>query len=113
MNQLRNKVTLIGHLGFDPELKELSGDKKLARFAVATNESYRKANGEYEQNTQWHTVIAWGKTAQLATQVLSKGNEVAIEGKLVHRTYEDKQGNTRYATEVQLLEFLKIDKKSS
>ena len=110
MNQLKNWVQLIGHLGFDPELKELDNNKMLTRFAIATNEGYRKKDGTYENQTQWHNVIAWGKTAELASRILTKGNHVALEGKLIHRTYEDKMGQTRYASEVQLMDFVKMDK---
>ncbi|HUH45941.1 MAG TPA: single-stranded DNA-binding protein, partial [Arenibacter sp.] len=93
MNTLRNKVQLIGNLGKDPEVINLQGGAKLAKFPVATNESYKNAKGEKVTDTQWHNVVAWGKTAEIAETYLKKGNEVAIEGKLINRTYETKEGD--------------------
>ncbi|HEU0110930.1 MAG TPA: single-stranded DNA-binding protein [Flavisolibacter sp.] len=110
MYALRNKVQLIGNLGQNPEIKTTEGGKKLARFNIATNESYRNTKGEKVTETQWHTVIAWGKVADIAEKYLSKGSEVAIEGKLVNRSYNDKQGNKKYVTEVQVNEVLMLDK---
>ena len=108
MNALRNKVQLIGKLGGDPEVKELEGGKKLAKFTVATNESYKNAKGEKVTETQWHYLIAWGKTAGIAEKFLHKGSEVAVEGKLVHRNYVDKEGVKRYVTEIEVSEFLML-----
>lgn len=110
MNALRNRVQLIGHLGQDPEIVDLDSGKKLARFSIATNEVYRDGNGDKVTDTQWHNVVAWGKTADIVAQYLSKGNEVAIEGKLVHRTYESKEGEKRYVTEVRCNELLMFSK---
>ena len=100
MSTLRNKVQLIGNLGANPEVVNLESGKKLAKFSIATNESYKNAKGEKVEDTQWHNVIAWGKTAEIVENYLTKGNEVAIEGKLVNRNYDDKDGNKRYVTEV-------------
>ena len=108
MNNLRNKVQLIGHLGMNPEIKNLDAGKKLAKFSIATNESYQNAKGEKIQDTQWHNVIAWGKTAEIIEKYLKKGNEVAIEGKLINRSYDDKDGNKRYITEVVVNELLML-----
>ncbi len=110
MNALRNKVQLIGHLGQDPEIVDLESGKKLARFSIATNEVYRDSNGEKVTDTQWHNVVAWGKTADIVAQYLNKGNEVAVEGKLIHRTYESKEGEKRYVTEVRCNELLMLGK---
>ena len=82
MNSLRNKVQLIGNLGNDPEIINLESGKTLAKFSVATNESYKNASGEKVTDTQWHNVVAWGKTAQIIEKYVTKGKEVAIEGKL-------------------------------
>jgi single-strand DNA-binding protein len=113
MYALKNKVQLIGNLGNNPEIRTLEGGKKMARFSVATNETYRSAKGEKVTETQWHNLIAWGKVAEIAEQFLSKGSEVAIEGKLINRNYTDKEGNKRYITEVQVNEVLMLgDKKS-
>jgi single-strand DNA-binding protein len=113
MYALKNKVQLIGNLGNNPEIRTMDGGKKMARFSVATNESYRTAKGEKVTETQWHNLIAWGKVAEIAEQFLSKGSEVAIEGKLINRNYTDKEGNKRYITEIQVNEVLMLgDKKS-
>ena len=111
MNSMKNKVQLIGHLGADPEIKALEGGKKLARINIATNETYTNANGEKITETQWHNVIAWGKTAELAEKLFTKGMEVLIDGKLVNRSYTDKEGNKKYVTEVQANELLVFSKK--
>ena len=113
MYALRNKVQLIGHLGNQPEVHNTENGKKLARFSVATNEVYRNAKGEKITETQWHTLVAWGRVAEIAEKHLTKGTEVAIEGKLVHRSYEDKQGNKKYVTEVQVNEVLLLGVKAS
>ncbi|MCU0441634.1 MAG: single-stranded DNA-binding protein [Bacteroidia bacterium] len=108
---LRNNVRLIGHLGQNPDVKELNGGKKMAKFSLATSESYRDDKGDRISETQWHNLIAWGKTAEIASKFLSKGREVAIEGKLSSRSYTDKEGNKRYTTEVVVNEILLIGKK--
>jgi len=110
MNALRNKVQLIGHLGQDPEIINLDSGKILAKFSIATNEVYRDANGEKVTDTQWHNIVAWGKTAEIVSQYLVKGNEVAVEGKLMHRSYESKEGEKRYITEVRCNELLMLGK---
>lgn len=113
MYALKNKVQLIGNLGNNPEIRTTEGGKKMARFSVATSEIYRNAKGEKITETQWHNLIAWGKLAEIAEQFLSKGSEVAIEGKLINRNYTDKEGNKKYVTEVQVNEVLMLgDKKS-
>lgn len=111
MNNLKNKVQLIGNLGNTPEVINLETGKKLAKFSIATNESYKNAQGEQIKDTQWHNVIAWGKTADIIEKYLQKGNEVAIEGKLVNRSYDDKDGNKRYITEVVINELLMLGNK--
>lgn len=113
MYALKNKVQLIGNLGHAPEIKTTEGGKKLARFSVATNESYRNAKGEKVTETQWHNLVAWGKVAEIAEKFLVKGTEVAIEGKLVNRSYTDKQGVKKYITEVQVAEVLLLGDKSA
>lgn len=111
MKSLRNKVNLIGHLGKDVELKEFDGGKKLARTSLATNDFYKNAQGEKVQETQWHNVIAWGKTAENLGAICNKGSEIAIEGKLSYRDYEDADGKKRSTTEVIIYEFMKITPK--
>ena len=110
MNALKNKVQLIGHLGNDPEIINLESGKTLAKFSIATNESYNNAQGEKVENTYWHNIVAWGKTAQIVEKVVSKGKEVAIEGKLTTRSWEDKDGMKRYTTEVVCNELLMLGK---
>lgn len=113
MNALKNKVQLIGHLGQNPEIKTFDGGKKLAKFNMATNDSYQNQKGEKVDETQWHTVTAWGKTADVIEKYLSKGSEVMIEGRLTHREYTDANGIKKYFTEVQLNELLLLDKKAA
>jgi single-strand DNA-binding protein len=113
MYALKNKVQLIGNLGGNPEIKTTEGGKKLAKFSMATNEVYRNVNGDKVTETQWHNLSAWGKVAEIAEKYLVKGSEVAIEGKLVNRSYNDKDGNKKYVTEVQVNEVLMLGDKSS
>lgn len=110
MNTLRNKVQLIGNLGNDPEIINLESGKTLAKFTIATNESYKNASGEKITDTQWHNIVAWGKTAEIIEKYVTKGKEVAIEGKLTSRSYDDKEGNKRYITEVVCSELLMLGK---
>ena len=105
MNTLKNKVQLIGNLGFDPEVREIAKGRKVARISVATNDSYRNASGERVTDTQWHTVVAWGQTAEMVERLLRKGSPVMLEGRLVHRSYEAKDGSKRYITEVVMNNF--------
>ena len=111
MNATKNKVQLIGHLGAAPEVKTLDGGKKMARISLATNETYTTQKGEKVTETQWHNVVAWGKTAEIAEKLFEKGMEVLIDGKLINRSYTDKDGNKKYITEVQANELLVFGKK--
>lgn len=113
MYALKNKVQLIGNLGQNPEIKTLDGGKKLARFNIATNESYRNASGEKIIETQWHNLVAFGKLAEIVEKYMIKGSEVAVEGKLTYRSYNDKEGNKRNFTEIQVNELLMLGEKSS
>jgi len=108
MNTLKNSVRLVGNLGMDPEVKSFENDRKLAKIAIATNETYKNDKGERITDTQWHNLVLWGAQAKLAEQILRKGDEIAIEGKLASRSYVDKDGVKRYVTEVVVNEFLKI-----
>jgi len=108
MSTLRNKVQLIGNLGNQPEVITLESGKKLAKFTMATNDSYKNAQGEKITDTQWHNIIAWGNTAQIIEQYVNKGEELAIEGKLTSRSYDDKDGNKRYITEIVVNELLML-----
>lgn len=110
MNALRNKVQLIGRVGQDPEILNLETGKKLAKFSIATNENFTNAKGEKVEHTDWHNVVAWGKTAEIIEKFVNKGKEVAIEGKLTNRSWEDKDGQKRYTTEVVCSELLLLSK---
>ena len=111
MNALKNKVQLIGNLGMDPEIKILEGEKKLAKMSIATNNSYKNAQGELVKETQWHNLIAWGKTAEIFERHIKKGREIAVEGKLINRNFIDKEGLKRYVTEIQVNEVLILGNK--
>lgn len=106
MSTLRNKVQLIGHVGNTPEIMNLESGKKLAKFTIATNESYKNSKGEKVTDTQWHNVVAWGKVADLIENYVPKGKEIGIEGKITSRSYEDKEGVKRYITEIVCNELL-------
>ncbi len=110
MSTLRNKVQLIGHVGNAPEILNLESGKKLAKFSIATNETYKNAKGEKITDTQWHNIVAWGKLAGLIENHATKGKELGIEGKLTTRSYEDKDGIKRYITEIICSELLLMGK---
>lgn len=107
---MKNSVQLIGHVGQEPEIKNLEAGKKVANISIATNDVYYKENGDKVEKTEWHKVTAWGKLADLIEKYVTKGKEIAIEGKLTHRSYDDKDGNKRYITEVIANEILLLSK---
>ena len=111
MTSLKNSVQLVGRLGNDPQVRSFDSGKKMATFSVATNETYYNNKGEKVEDTQWHNVVAWGKKADIAENYLKKGSEVALEGKLINRSYE-KDGVKKYVTEITINEILMLDKKS-
>ncbi|MDG2178212.1 MAG: single-stranded DNA-binding protein [Algibacter sp.] len=106
MSTLRNKVQLIGHVGQEPTITNLDNGKKVVRLSIATNEHYKDGKGEKQTNTNWHSLVVWGKTADIIEKYVTKGKEIAIEGKLTSRSYEDKDGVKRYVTEVVVSEIL-------
>jgi single-strand DNA-binding protein len=106
MNNIRNRVRLIGNTGGDPEVLTLDSGKKLAKLTLATNESYIDTKGEKVTETQWHHLTAWGKTAEVIEKYVNKGKELAVEGKITYRTYEDKNGDKRFSTEIVVDELL-------
>ena len=106
---MKNRVQLIGHVGQEPEIKNLESGR-VANFTIATNEIYTNAKGEKVEQTEWHKITAWGKTAELIEKYVVKGKEIAIEGKLSHRSYDDKDGNKRYVTEILVNELLLLGK---
>jgi single-strand DNA-binding protein len=112
MRNLRNSVQLIGNLGADPEVRTIANGRMLARIRVATTESYKNKEGERIKQTFWHNIVAWGSTADIMAKYLQKGSLVAVEGKLVHRSYESTQGETKYVTEVVANEVQMIGSKA-
>lgn len=106
MNSLRNRVQLIGRLGADPEVKALESNKKVVRLSIATNDEYTDKSGQKVKQTQWHNLVVWGKLAETCEKYLVKGKEIAIEGKLTYRTWNDKDGKTHNITEIVVNELL-------
>jgi len=113
MSTLRNKVQLIGNIGNDPKVAVLESGSKTVRFAMATNEYYKNAKGEKVQSTQWHNVVAWDKRAEVIEQYAHKGKEIAIEGKLVSRSYTNEMDVKVYVTEIVATEILLLGGKES
>jgi single-strand DNA-binding protein len=113
MNGLSNSVRLIGRLGANPETKELDGGKKVSRFTLATNETYKNSKGEKVKDTVWHNLVLWGKTASVAEKYLEKGNQVAIEGRIMNRSYTNKEGEKKFFTEIVVNELLMLDGKKN
>lgn len=112
MTTLKNSVQLIGRLGKDPEIRNFDSGKKMATFTIATNEIYYNNKGEKVEDVQWHNVVVWGKKADVVENYLKKGSEIAMEGKLINRSYE-KDGEKRYITEVNLNELQMLGKKAT
>ena len=111
MKSIKNHVQLIGNVGQEPTITNLESGKKVARFSIATNEYYKDAKGEKQTDINWHTVVAWGKTAEIVEKFVGKGKEVGITGKLKTRTYTTDDGNQRYVTEVVANEILILGSK--
>jgi single-strand DNA-binding protein len=106
---MKNRVQLIGHVGQEPEIKTIN-NKKVATLTIATNDFYYNEKGDKVEQTEWHRVTAWGKTAEIIEKYVTKGKEIAVEGKLTHRSYDDKDGNKRYVTEILVSELLLLGK---
>lgn len=106
MNSLKNRVTLIGNLGQDPEVKTTESGKKVTHFTLATEDSYKNSDGQKVKETTWHNIVAWNGLAETAGRFLKKGKEVAVEGRIVYRTYDDKKGVTKNITEIVLSDLL-------
>lgn len=111
MKTLRNKVMLIGNAGNQPEIKTFDNNRKMARLSLATSDYFKNAKGERTTETTWHTLVGWGTTAELMERLIQKGTQVAIEGKLVNRSYNDKDGNKKYVTEIQVNDFVLVGSK--
>ncbi len=104
-----NKVMLIGNLGRDPELRTTPSGQNVATFSMATNRRYKNREGEWQDETQWHNIVAWGNQAEFITNYLKKGSRLFVEGRLTHRSWEDQNGQKRYITEVVLENFVPLD----
>lgn len=113
MNSLKNSVRLMGFLGGDPEIVEYGDQQKRAKVSLATHSRYKNSDGDWVSDTHWHTLIFWRKQADFADKHLRKGSEISIEGKLVNRSYVDKDDITRYVTEVTVNEVLVLNRKTS
>jgi single-strand DNA-binding protein len=111
MKTLRNSVQLIGRLGKDPDVKTFGDNKKKASLSIATTDSYKNAKGEKVEDTQWHNLVIWGSLAGVAEKYLKKGQEIAVEGKLVHRAYETNAGEKRYVTEINVNDLVMLGSK--
>ncbi|GAB1404049.1 MAG: single-stranded DNA-binding protein [Lentimicrobiaceae bacterium] len=109
MNSLRNSVQLIGRLGANPEVKTFDNKSKVAKFSLATSDVYFTQKGEKVEETQWHNIVVWNGLATVCEKYLSKGQEVAIEGKIMHRSYTDKENKTRYITEIVVNELVMLE----
>ena len=111
MNTLRNSVKLIGRLGQDPEVKTLDKGNKFAKFSLATSDSYTAKDGSKQEQTQWHNIVVWGNLAGVCEKYLKKGKEIAIDGRLTYRTWEDKNGTKHTTTEIVANEILMVGDK--
>jgi len=111
MSTIKNHVQLIGNVGIEPTITNLESGKKVARLCLATNENYKDSKGEKQTDTNWHTVVAWGKVAEIIEKYVTKGKEIGISGKLKTRSYEAQDGNQRYVTEVEANEILLLGSK--
>lgn len=113
MSNFRNHVQLIGNVGEDHKITLLDGGRKVARFPMATNEYYTNSQGEKIQNTDWHQVVAWGKTADILEKYTAKGSEIGVQGKIKTRSYTTEDGNQRYVTEIVADEVLLLGSKAA
>lgn len=111
MSNLKNKVQLIGFIGEDPKITVLDSGKKVANLSIATTDKYNNSNGDKVESTEWHQLRAWNGKAEIVEKFVKKGSQIAIEGKLTTRTYEDKEGKKRYTTEVLVSEILLLNSK--
>jgi single-strand DNA-binding protein len=110
---MKNRVSLIGHLGGKPELKTLEGDKKIVKVSLATNETFKNKAGEKVTETTWHNIVAWNNLADILAKYTDKGSEIACEGKLVSNNYIDKEGIKRYSVEIHLSDLVLLGSKNN
>jgi single-strand DNA-binding protein len=110
---VNNNAVLIGNLGKDPEVKHLESGSIVANFSLATSKKFKNKSGEMQEQTQWHNLVCWNKTAEIAEKYLKKGSKIAAAGEIQYRSYDDKDGNKRYVTEINLETFQMLDSKGS
>ena len=108
-----NKAMLIGRLGADPEVRYTQSNTAVATLSIATSERFKDSNGEYQERTEWHRVVAWSRLAEICQQYLKKGSLVYIEGPIQTRSWEDKDGQKKYMTEIKALQMTMLDSKGS
>ena len=113
MKSLRNSVQLIGNLGMDPEVKQVANGRKMARFSLATSETYKNDKGEKVTDTQWHNIIIWGGLAEVAEKYLKKGKQIAVEGRLETTSYDDKDGQRKFFTQINVNDLVMLGKESN
>lgn len=111
MSSIRNSIQLIGYLGREPEIRVLNGGRKVGQVSIATSDSFKDDNGEWQQRTQWHNLVAWGYQAEYLEKYLHKGSFIGIRGKLTHRSFESKDGKNNQRTEVIVNEFVPFSQK--
>ena len=111
MSTIKNQVVLIGNLGNDPEVTNFDSGSRIAKFSMATNETYKNENGEKTTQTEWHNIVVWGNLVSIVEKYLKKGSEVCIKGKITYRNYQDKQDITKYITEIKADEVLMLGSK--
>lgn len=108
-----NKAMIIGRLGQDPEVRYTQSNTAVANLSIATSERYKDSTGEWKENTEWHRVVAWGRLAEICQEYLKKGSQVYVEGPIQTRQWEDREGQTRYTTEIKALTLTMLDSKGS
>jgi single-strand DNA-binding protein len=113
MNALRNKVQLIGRLGADPEIRTFDSGRMKATLSLATSDVYKDSDGKKVSNTQWHNLVIWGNIVKVVEQYLKKGSEIAVDGKIHYRTYENGQGEKRFFTEIVVNDFVMLGGKNN
>ncbi len=113
MNSLRNRVTLIGRLGKEPEVRTLEGNKKMVRMTLATNDVYYDKEGQKVKDTQWHNLVVWGNLSETCEKYLTKGKEVAVEGKITYKYWDDKEGRTHNLTEINVSDLVIVGNKEN
>ncbi len=111
MSRSLNKVQLIGNLGSDPEIRTTGGGARVAQFSLATSRRWNDRNGQQQEKTEWHRIICWEKLSDVVERYVKKGDKLYVEGEIEYRTYEDKDGNTRYVTEIRAREVIMLSGK--